>query len=830
MTRHDLAHWLSLAVLAILLYTDSCAWAQGPVADPPPGIVLAVRGTVQVRRNGDEEKRLRLRDPIYEGDIVATGKRGRIQIGFRDDSIISLGNNTELELSEYVFKPDESKAGMVTTIKQGFFRVLGGAITKISPESFKTKTPTATIGIRGSFYVGSATPTRTVAAFLGGVGIYMSNNFGTEDTDDVGTIIVATADAAPDSTQDTGLLTTLLTETANGGTDQDDTTPDGDGGDGDGGDGDDADPGFNAGDEDGDDPLLGKGEQAGDGTDGDDGTTPTDDPEDDVDPDDRQDRPETSTLQGYAIARTADGELVINRYPAAVQMDVVLEDNTVTDGSMALTYNNNELDIAIDATDAEGSTALAADSSSGRLDLRNLEGSAYFKWGTWNLEYHQDSEERSRTNGTTIPDGLVLVGAPTPRDVVAGYFEGPEHFQGEYSGNAVLNETRHGTTRQYTGDSAFIVRFYDESFVGAMDFTGSDGPTMRLSGSVGAEGFQGAVNSISFPDSGSLAIDSSGVRGTFFGPGGQAVGGSLNAVTSMADYFSVFGAQGRVFAIEPSVRQGFSIGRDSRGNLFLNNSPEAFEVVVNRIDGTTVGEMNIASYSTAPERPGTERNPAVSVPLEVTVEGNGPAETTVLAVDTEVAKGNGVIQPFETPEPPEYMDWGDWNLEFHNPNNPVQTEIIQNGLYVVGERTPQEVIEGYFQGPEHFEGHYDGHAFLHETARADGATAGYTGTSDVTVRFYDRSFSGGMDFTGNGGPTMGMSGQVDATGIHGGIDSLSFPGRAGAETINTSGVRGAFFGPAAENIGGSFNAGTNRADYMGVFGGAGSVAPVSEHP
>ena len=155
--------------------------AAGPDDRKPVGKVVALRGKVQAVSPANVRRALTMRSPLFEGDTISTGARGRVQISFTDETIIHLGRNTEMLIDEYEYSAEKSSGKMVTHVKSGVFRVMGGAITKIAPDNFRTVTPTATIGIRGSFYMGSVNEQLLKVVFLGGRGIWVRNEQGGED-------------------------------------------------------------------------------------------------------------------------------------------------------------------------------------------------------------------------------------------------------------------------------------------------------------------------------------------------------------------------------------------------------------------------------------------------------------------------------------------------------------------------------------------------------------------------------------------------------------------------------------------------------------------------
>ena len=70
-----------------------------------------------------------------------------------DDTRISLGPNSELTVDRYVYEPAQGLFDLVARLYRGTAAYLSGAIGKLSPESVQFKTPTATIGVRGTSFL-----------------------------------------------------------------------------------------------------------------------------------------------------------------------------------------------------------------------------------------------------------------------------------------------------------------------------------------------------------------------------------------------------------------------------------------------------------------------------------------------------------------------------------------------------------------------------------------------------------------------------------------------------------------------------------------------------
>ncbi|HEX9714307.1 MAG TPA: FecR domain-containing protein, partial [Desulfurivibrionaceae bacterium] len=158
----------------VLILAWSPAYAAEQVAT-----VVAARGDVQALDAKGKGRALTIKAPIFADDTIKTKEHSRVQIMFTDNTLINLGNETTMKIAEYRWQPEQNDGALKTQIKEGTFRVMGGALTKTAPQNFKTETPTATIGIRGSMYAGVVTPDFLSVVFQGGKGIDITNAFGT---------------------------------------------------------------------------------------------------------------------------------------------------------------------------------------------------------------------------------------------------------------------------------------------------------------------------------------------------------------------------------------------------------------------------------------------------------------------------------------------------------------------------------------------------------------------------------------------------------------------------------------------------------------------------
>ncbi|MBU1610411.1 MAG: FecR family protein, partial [Proteobacteria bacterium] len=89
-------------------------------------------------------------DPVFAGDIVRTQGDSALEIRFLDDTVLAQGENSVLDLDEYVFDPASGDGNLAFKLLEGSFRSVTGAIVDHHPENFSLVSPLATIGIRGT--------------------------------------------------------------------------------------------------------------------------------------------------------------------------------------------------------------------------------------------------------------------------------------------------------------------------------------------------------------------------------------------------------------------------------------------------------------------------------------------------------------------------------------------------------------------------------------------------------------------------------------------------------------------------------------------------------
>jgi hypothetical protein len=135
-----------------LLLAGFAAWGQGsqPPATPNlAGKVELVEGDVTVYDKAKKPRRVAVGDAVYEGEGIVTGQDGELHLNMEDGGFIAVRPNTKMSIAAYRAEGGDQDKG-VFSLLQGTFRSVTGWIGKFNPRSYQVRTPTATIGVRGT--------------------------------------------------------------------------------------------------------------------------------------------------------------------------------------------------------------------------------------------------------------------------------------------------------------------------------------------------------------------------------------------------------------------------------------------------------------------------------------------------------------------------------------------------------------------------------------------------------------------------------------------------------------------------------------------------------
>ncbi len=120
------------------------------------GTISAVRGEVNIFRSNNHFL-VQKGTFVEEKDVIQTSKGAKVQIIFNDQGVISLGQKSTFKIEKYLFTKKHKEAKF--HVLKGAFKSITGKIGKIAPKKFQLKTKNATIGVRGTIFIGETSDT-----------------------------------------------------------------------------------------------------------------------------------------------------------------------------------------------------------------------------------------------------------------------------------------------------------------------------------------------------------------------------------------------------------------------------------------------------------------------------------------------------------------------------------------------------------------------------------------------------------------------------------------------------------------------------------------------
>jgi len=132
-------------------------FAQAAMAGDAGQIKTAKGGVFIVR--GGQEMAAPAGTPLQESDRVVTKADGAAGITFKDNSLLSLGPDSMLDISDFSFDAKDQPDVLEATLHRGTLSAVSGKIVARTPEAMRIKTPTTVLGVRGTeFFVQVTNP------------------------------------------------------------------------------------------------------------------------------------------------------------------------------------------------------------------------------------------------------------------------------------------------------------------------------------------------------------------------------------------------------------------------------------------------------------------------------------------------------------------------------------------------------------------------------------------------------------------------------------------------------------------------------------------------
>ena len=139
-------NYLSKTLIVVFLLFASVANASN---NSFVGIIGAAIGDI---KNQKDEKLANGWRKIKKPKYIISNSKSNAQILFLDQTVLTLGEETELTIDEFVYDPNSQDGSFVSTVKTGTVKFITGQISK-NPDNLEVKVPAGTLGARGTEFV-----------------------------------------------------------------------------------------------------------------------------------------------------------------------------------------------------------------------------------------------------------------------------------------------------------------------------------------------------------------------------------------------------------------------------------------------------------------------------------------------------------------------------------------------------------------------------------------------------------------------------------------------------------------------------------------------------
>lgn len=132
-----------------LFWVASASWAAQVV-----GTIVQLSGPLLAKKADGAVRILSMRSEVESGDTLVTEKNTYAMVKFIDNGEITLKPATTFKVENFAYdagKPDGDNASF--SLVKGGLRSVTGLLGKRNKEKFAMKTPSATIGIRGTTFI-----------------------------------------------------------------------------------------------------------------------------------------------------------------------------------------------------------------------------------------------------------------------------------------------------------------------------------------------------------------------------------------------------------------------------------------------------------------------------------------------------------------------------------------------------------------------------------------------------------------------------------------------------------------------------------------------------
>lgn len=144
--------FLIAATAALILQPIGAQPVAAQATGEEIGRVKNVTTGVELTRNGRTYRAV-AGMYIFEDDIIVTRRSGRVGVTFLDNTRMAIGPNSEVFFDQYSYDRARRTGRSMTEIRRGTVGIDSGNITRTGRDRMRVRTPTSTLGVRGTTFV-----------------------------------------------------------------------------------------------------------------------------------------------------------------------------------------------------------------------------------------------------------------------------------------------------------------------------------------------------------------------------------------------------------------------------------------------------------------------------------------------------------------------------------------------------------------------------------------------------------------------------------------------------------------------------------------------------
>lgn len=138
---------------ALALGLALCPLSAG--AAEQAGVSAAVKGQVALNRpQAAVGRQVVSGEPILLQDAIRSGPRSGMQILLLDETVFTIGPESEMTVDEFVYDPQTNAGRVGAQVTKGVFRFVTGRIARENPADMNVRLPSGTLGVRGTIVGG----------------------------------------------------------------------------------------------------------------------------------------------------------------------------------------------------------------------------------------------------------------------------------------------------------------------------------------------------------------------------------------------------------------------------------------------------------------------------------------------------------------------------------------------------------------------------------------------------------------------------------------------------------------------------------------------------